>query len=105
MRSIVAGILGPKRAEAGQGAPESERLLHVSLERHRARVSHLHLKDSAGAPEHRQVDLGVGVIDWPRVLRTATAGRVRHVFVEHDEPADAWATVQAGRTYLRRLGY
>lgn len=75
------------------------------LERHRHRITHLHIKDSAGAPDHRQVDVGAGVIDWKRLLEVATAGRVQHVFVEHDEPADAWATVAAGRAYLRTLGY
>ncbi len=75
------------------------------LEQHRARITHLHIKDSAGAPTHRQMDVGAGVIDWRRLLQTATAGRVQHIFVEHDEPADAWATVRAGREYLRGLGY
>lgn len=75
------------------------------LQRHRDRITHLHIKDSAGAPEHRQVDVGAGVIDWKRLLEVATAGRVRHVFVEHDEPADAWATVSAGRAHLKTLGY
>lgn len=75
------------------------------LVRHRHRITHLHIKDSAGAPDHRQVDVGAGVIDWKRLLEVATAGRVQHVFVEHDEPADAWATVAAGRAYLRTLGY
>jgi sugar phosphate isomerase/epimerase len=75
------------------------------LEQHRDRITHLHIKDSAGAPGHRQVDVGRGVIDWKRLLEVATAGRVRHVFVEHDEPVDAWATVAAGRAHLRTLGY
>ena len=75
------------------------------LQRYRDRITHLHIKDSAGAPEHRQVDVGAGVIDWKRLLEVATAGRVKHVFVEHDEPADAWATVRAGREHLRTLGY
>lgn len=75
------------------------------LQRYRDRITHLHIKDSAGAPEHRQVDVGAGVIDWKRVLEVGTAGRVRHVFVEHDEPADAWATVAAGRAHLKALGY
>lgn len=75
------------------------------LRTHRDRITHLHLKDSAGAPAHRQMDLGQGVIDWRTLLRTALEGRVRHAFVEHDEPADAWATVSAGRAYLKTLGY
>lgn len=77
----------------------------VMLQRYRDRITHLHLKDSSGAPEHRQMDLGAGVIDWRRVLEVGTAGRVRHVFVEHDAPADAWATVAAGRAHLKALGY
>lgn len=75
------------------------------LQRYRERITHLHIKDSAGAPEHRQVDVGAGVIDWKRLLEVATAGRVKHIFVEHDEPADAWATVAAGRVHLRSIGY
>jgi sugar phosphate isomerase/epimerase len=75
------------------------------LREHRARITHLHLKDSAGAPEHKQVDLGEGVIDWRTLLRVAAEGRVKHVFVEHDSPADPWVTASTGRTYLRALGY
>lgn len=75
------------------------------LVRYRHRITHLHVKDSAGAPDHRQVDVGAGVIDWKRLLEVATAGRVRHAFVEHDSPTDAWATVAAGRAHLRTLGY
>lgn len=75
------------------------------LQRYRDRISHLHIKDSAGAPSHEQVDVGRGVIDWKRLLELATAGKVKHIFVEHDSPADAWATVAAGRAHLRTLGY
>lgn len=75
------------------------------IERHAARVTHLHLKDSSGAPAHRQLDVGSGVIDWRTLLATAVSLNVKHVFVEHDEPADAWATASAGLGYLRSLGY
>ncbi len=77
----------------------------VGLRRHAARITHLHIKDSAGPPTHRQVDVGAGVMDWKAIIDLATAGRVRNVFVEHDEPADAWATVSAGLAHLKRLGY
>lgn len=75
------------------------------LRRHPDRIALLHLKDSAGPPTHRMVDVGAGVIDWRAVLDEATARRVRHVFVEHDEPADAWASASAGLGHLRALGY
>lgn len=75
------------------------------LRAHRDRITHLHLKDSTAAPAFTQVDVGDGVIDWRQLLQVATRGRVKHVFVEHDSPADAWATAANGRSYLRRIGY
>lgn len=75
------------------------------LRTHRNRITHLHLKDSTGAPSHTQVDLGEGVIDWRQLLQVAKEGRVKHVFVEHDSPTDAWETARHGREYLRGLGY
>jgi sugar phosphate isomerase/epimerase len=75
------------------------------IERHAGRITHLHLKDSSGAPEHGQRDVGAGVIDWKPLLELAVARGVKHAYVEHDEPADAWASASAGRAYLRSLGY
>lgn len=75
------------------------------LRRHAPRITRLHLKDSSGPPEHRQRDVGAGVIDWAALLALGTSVGVHHGYVEHDEPADAWATVSAGRGYLRSLGY
>jgi sugar phosphate isomerase/epimerase len=69
------------------------------------RITHLHLKDSTAAPAFAQRDLGEGVIDWRRLLTVATAGRVRNVFVERDDPQDPWVTAEVGRRYLRTLGY
>lgn len=75
------------------------------LRQHASRITHLHIKDSAGPPAHRQMDVGDGVMDWKAIIDLGTASRVRNVFVEHDEPADAWATVSAGLAHLKRLGY
>ncbi len=75
------------------------------LRRHAPRITRLHLKDSSGAPAHRQLDVGAGVIDWPALLALAIRVGARHGYVEHDEPADAWTSVSAGRGYLRSLGY
>jgi hypothetical protein len=51
------------------------------------------------------MDVGRGVMDWKAIIDAGIAGRVRHVYVEHDAPADAWATVSAGVGHLRALGY
>jgi len=75
------------------------------IDRHAGRITHLHLKDSSGAPEHGQRDVGAGVIDWRMLLDRAAERGVTRAYVEHDEPADAWATAAAGRAYLRSIGY
>lgn len=75
------------------------------LEKHKDRITMLHLKDSDGSAQHAQRDLGSGVIDWKRVLATGLAHRVSNVYVEMDDPADAWASAGRGREYLRSLGY
>lgn len=68
------------------------------------RVAMLHLKDTAGAPAHRMVEVGAGTIDWARILREGMArGGVRHAFVEHDQPADPWASVWASAEHLKKL--
>ena len=74
------------------------------IRRHGSRITHLHLKDSSGAPEHRQRDVGSGVIDWRAILQTGAEHHVRHAYVEHDEPADAWASAASSRGYLRTIG-
>jgi sugar phosphate isomerase/epimerase len=63
----------------------------------------LHLKDSAGPPGHRMMDVGAGVIPWPRLLARREEAGVRHAFVEHDEPPDPLASIRASHAYLRRL--
>jgi sugar phosphate isomerase/epimerase len=78
---------------------------HALLERHADRITMLHLKDASSAPSHEQVDLGTGVIPWRPLLATAARQRVTNVYVEMDDPADAWASARVGREYLRTIGY
>lgn len=73
------------------------------LARYPGRFPMLHLKDTAGAPDHRMVDVGAGVIDWAAVVERAERTGTRHLFVEHDEPADALGTARAGFTHLAGL--
>jgi sugar phosphate isomerase/epimerase len=64
------------------------------------RVKMLHLKDAGPAPELAMRDVGAGTIDWARLLPRAETSGVEHVFVEHDSPADALASVRASYQYL-----
>jgi sugar phosphate isomerase/epimerase len=75
----------------------------VYLARYPGRFAMLHLKDSSGPPENQMLDVGSGVIDWARLLSEGERAGVRHVFVEHDEPADPFASVEASFNYLNRL--
>jgi sugar phosphate isomerase/epimerase len=71
--------------------------------RYPGRFEMVHVKDSSGPPEHRQVDVGRGTVDFRRILARRGQGGIRHFFVEHDDPADPLAFARASYDYLRRL--
>jgi sugar phosphate isomerase/epimerase len=73
------------------------------IAKHSDRVRALHLKDAGPAPEQQMTEVGSGTIDWPRLLKEAKAAGVEHVFVEHDRPTDALASVTTSFEYLRRV--
>ena len=74
---------------------------------HPTRVPMLHIKDSAGAPDHKQVDVGAGTIDFAAILRqdASQRGVISNVFVEHDGPADPMAFAKNSFDYLSKLEY
>jgi sugar phosphate isomerase/epimerase len=69
------------------------------------RVPMVHVKDSSGPPDHRMMDVGAGTIDWKRILARREQAGIRHCFVEHDQPADAFASIRASCAYLKRLEF
>jgi sugar phosphate isomerase/epimerase len=71
--------------------------------RYPGRFELVHVKDSAGAPEHRMVDVGRGTIDFRRIFARREQAGIRHYFVEHDDPADPLAFARASYEYLRGL--
>lgn len=71
------------------------------LARHRGRYSSLHLKDRTA--DGRIADVGAGAIDWRGVIRAAREAGVRHLFVEHDDPADAFVSARTSLSHLRTL--
>ena len=73
------------------------------LTRYPGRFKMLHVKDSAGPPDHRMVDVGAGKIDFKSVF--ARAKGVEHYFVEHDEPADPIASAGNSFRYLAKLDF
>ena len=73
------------------------------LAAHPDRFPMLHVKDSAGPPEHRMLDVGQGTIDFPRLLGEFAAAGASHFFVEHDRPQDPLASAKTSYAHLRSL--
>jgi len=65
----------------------------------------VHVKDSAGPPDNRMVDVGQGKIDWPAIFSRSDTAGIKHYFVEHDQPADPIATITNSYKYLRSLRF
>jgi sugar phosphate isomerase/epimerase len=73
------------------------------LSRNPGRVHLVHVKDSAGAPEHRMVDVGQGTINFAQIFARREQAGIRHFFVEHDDPADPLATLRRSYEHLAQL--
>ncbi|MFC5799920.1 sugar phosphate isomerase/epimerase family protein [Streptomyces formicae] len=71
--------------------------------RHPRRFPALHVKDRA--PDGGFADVGSGVLDFAAMFDTARSGGVRQWLVEHDSPADPFATALNSYRYLSRLRY
>ena len=64
-----------------------------------------HVKDSAGPPGNKMVDVGQGKIDFRTILAQSEKAGFRHYFVEHDQPADPIATIRNSYNYLNALRF
>ncbi|HVF38730.1 MAG TPA: sugar phosphate isomerase/epimerase [Gemmatimonadaceae bacterium] len=73
------------------------------LTRFPGRYRMLHLKDMGPPPANAMVDVGKGVIDWRPLLTVARQQRIAHLFVEHDEPKDGFASIRSSYRFLREL--
>jgi len=69
------------------------------------RIPLVHVKDSAGPPDNKMVDVGAGTIDWKRIFARRDQAGIRHFFVEHDQPADLFASIKASYDYLSKLEF
>jgi len=69
------------------------------------RFEMVHVKDSKGAPGNAMTEVGSGVIDWKGIFAQRKQAGIRHWFVEHDQPADAMASIRASYSYLEALRF
>ena len=73
--------------------------------RYPGRFPMVHVKDLKRGAEHPMVDVGAGDIDWKAIFARHEQAGIQHYFVEHDEPADPFASIRASYEYLKRLEF
>jgi sugar phosphate isomerase/epimerase len=79
--------------------------------RYPGRFPLVHVKDMTPkpapdvAPERVMMDVGRGSIDWRRIFARARQAGIEHYFVEHDQPADPFASIRASYDYLHALEF
>ncbi len=65
---------------------------------HPGRFALCHVKDLTS--DGRMADVGAGEIDWAALFSLSSQAGLRHYFVEHDQPGDPLASVEASYRYL-----
>ena len=55
--------------------------------------------------KHVMTEAGSGVIDWRRIFAHADEAGIKHFFVEHDQPADPFASIARSYKYLAGLRF
>ncbi len=65
----------------------------------------MHAKDATAAPARAMVDVGSGTIDFARIFARRNVSGMKHVFVEHDSPADPLQSATNSYRHLAALKY
>ena len=65
----------------------------------------VHVKDLKKGGSPQMVDVGAGDINFKAIFARREQAGIQHYFVEHDEPADSWASVATSYRYLRGLEF
>jgi sugar phosphate isomerase/epimerase len=73
------------------------------FERFPGRFPMVHVKDAGPAPDFVMHDVGAGAMDWKAIFAQRRLAGIQHYFIEHDEPADPWASIKASYRYLSTL--
>lgn len=74
----------------------------VLFTQHPGRFPLWHLKD-LDATQETILPLGAGTINYSRIFQNSAAAGLQHIFIEHDMPADPFASITASMVYLKRL--
>ena len=76
------------------------------FEKYPGRFPMVHVKDmKKGGERPLMVDVGKGDIDFRTIFAHREQAGIRHFFVEHDEPSDPFASVDASYRFLRGLEF
>ena len=73
--------------------------------RYPKRFPMVHVKDSAGSPDNKMVDVGSGTIDFRSIFAQREKAGIKHYFVEHDQPADPIASITNSYRYLHNVTF
>ena len=71
------------------------------FKKHPGRFPLWHVKDID--KDGKVQPVGKGTIDFKPIFNAATIAGMKHFFVEHDMPADAWASINSSKEYLTTL--
>lgn len=82
-------------------------LVHVKDVKHIPKVAPKKADEflSTDFEKKEMTEPGAGVIDWKRIFSHADQAGIQHFFVEHDEPADGFASIAASYKYLAALRF
>ncbi len=83
------------------------------LKKYKGRIPLMHVKDLAAnitvrynekVPKEAFKEAGSGILELPKILRTAEANGTKHFFVEQDQtPGDPMASLKQSIAYLKKL--
>jgi sugar phosphate isomerase/epimerase len=82
-------------SKAGVNIPEL-------FKQHPGRFPLCHLKDFT-AEFKEMLPLGTGVLDYKPILAAANVGGLKHYFIEHDMPKDAFNSIEVGVKNFNRM--
>jgi sugar phosphate isomerase/epimerase len=69
------------------------------------RIPLVHVKDSAGPPEHKMADVGKGTIDWKRIFAKREQAGIKHFYVEYDNAPQPFEDIAVSYNYLSKLEF